>query len=342
MARAKKLPSGSWRVRVCAGKSEGRYIYKSFTAPTRKEAEYAAAQYLAGEREKARPGAMTVGEAIDRYIDARSAVLSPSTICAYRKIRKNNLSSIMRVRLDQLSPEDVQKAVNVEAMAHSPKTVRNQYALLTAALAVYAPGFAPAAHLPQKTRTEIEIPDAAAMRAILDDVRETRMELPVLLAAAMGLRRSEICALTPADYDGHTLTISKAAVLGDDGAIHIKAPKSYAGARVLAVPDVVAEALQRHPLPVGMTPAAITDSFERTCRRVGVRVRFHALRHYYASSLLALGVPDKYAMQRMGHATPHMLKAVYQHVQPDKQKSLDAAINAAICHDLCHDGQDAQ
>lgn len=342
MARAKKLPSGSWRVRACVGKSEGKYIYKSFTAATRKEAEYAAAQYLAGQREKAGPGALTVGEAIDRYIDARSAVLSPSTICAYRKIRKNNLSSVMGVRLDQLTPEAVQRAVNEEAMTHSPKTVRNQYALLTAAMAVYTPSMAMPVHLPPKVRVEVEIPDAAAMRAILDDVRGTRLELPVLLAAAMGLRRSEICALTPADYDGHALTISKAAVMGDDGAIHIKAPKSYAGARVLAVPDVVADALQRHPLPVGMTPVAITDSFERACRRVGVHVRFHALRHYYASSLLALGVPDKYAMQRMGHATPHMLKAVYQHVQPDKQKSLDAAINAAICHDLCHGGPDAQ
>lgn len=342
MARAKKLPSGSWRVRVCAGKSDGKYIYKSFTAPTRKEAEYAAAQYLAGEREKARPGAMTVGEAIDRYIDARSAVLSPSTICAYRKIRKNNLSSIMGVRLDQLSPEDVQKAVNVEAMAHSPKTVRNQYALLTAALAVYAPGFAPAAHLPQKTRTEIEIPDAAAMRAIIEDVRGTRMELPVLLAAAMGLRRSEICALTPADYDGHTLTISKAAVLGDDGAIHIKAPKSYAGARVLAVPDVVADAIQRHPLPVGMTPGALTHAWEVVATRHGLKLRFHALRHYYASTLLSIGVPDKYAMERMGHATPTMLKAVYQHTQTDRQKGINDAINQAFGHDLCHDGENGQ
>jgi hypothetical protein len=34
--------------------------------------------------------------------------------------------------------------------------------------------------------------------------------------------------------------------------------------------------------------------------------------------MLALGVPDKYAMSRMGHATPTMLKTVYQHLQINK------------------------
>ena len=49
MANAKKLPSGSWRVRVYDGKDQnGKDVYKSFTAPTKKQAEYLAAEYLAG------------------------------------------------------------------------------------------------------------------------------------------------------------------------------------------------------------------------------------------------------------------------------------------------------
>lgn len=35
--------------------------------------------------------------------------------------------------------------------------------------------------------------------------------------------------------------------------------------------------------------------------------------------MLALNVPDKYAMERMGHATNNMLKNVYQHTMKDKQ-----------------------
>lgn len=58
-----------------------------------------------------------------------------------------------------------------------------------------------------------------------------------------------------------------------------------------------------------------------------MKIRFHDLRHYYASLMLSLGVPDKYAMARMGHATPNMLKNVYQHIMDDKDKEVSLAIN---------------
>ena len=47
MATAKKLPSGAWRVLVYAGKdAEGKRQYKSFTAMDKREAEFAAAEWL--------------------------------------------------------------------------------------------------------------------------------------------------------------------------------------------------------------------------------------------------------------------------------------------------------
>lgn len=48
MAKAKKLPSGSWRAQVFVGLDEnGKQIRKSFTAPTKKEAEFLAAEFKA-------------------------------------------------------------------------------------------------------------------------------------------------------------------------------------------------------------------------------------------------------------------------------------------------------
>ena len=52
------------------------------------------------------------------------------------------------------------------------------------------------------------------------------------------------------------------------------------------------------------------------------------LRHYYASLMLSLGIPDKYAMTRMGHATPNMLRNVYQHLRDEKDREATAAINS--------------
>ena len=66
MAKAKKLPSGNWRVQVFAGTdSNGKRIMKSFTAETKKEAEFLAAQFTARHKEPV--SEMTVGKAIDKY-----------------------------------------------------------------------------------------------------------------------------------------------------------------------------------------------------------------------------------------------------------------------------------
>ena len=46
MATAKRLSSGSWRCLAFIGMEDGKRKYKSFTAPTKKEAEFLASQYL--------------------------------------------------------------------------------------------------------------------------------------------------------------------------------------------------------------------------------------------------------------------------------------------------------
>lgn len=43
------------------------------------------------------------------------------------------------------------------------------------------------------------------------------------------------------------------------------------------------------------------------------------MRHANASIMLALGVLDEYAMERMGHAANNMLKTVYQHTMRSTQ-----------------------
>ena len=56
--------------------------------------------------------------------------------------------------------------------------------------------------------------------------------------------------------------------------------------------------------------------------------------------MLALGVPDKYAMGRMGHSTTNMLKSVYQHLQQEKEKAFSTQINAffdEMQHEMQHE-----
>ena len=112
MAKAKKLPSGSWRVLVYAGLDEqGKRKYESFTAPTKKEAEFLASEFRFKQKKKINPGDMTLGEAIDAYIAKKDGVLSPSTIAGYKKIRRTRFQELMGVKLKSLTTEALEQAV---------------------------------------------------------------------------------------------------------------------------------------------------------------------------------------------------------------------------------------
>ena len=49
-----------------------------------------------------------------------------------------------------------------------------------------------------------------------------------------------------------------------------------------------------------------------------------------ASVMLRLNVPDKYAMERMGHSTNNMLKNVYQHTMNDKAVAVADAVDGFL------------
>ena len=169
MAKARKLPSGSWRVQCYAGKNaEGKNQYRSFTRPTKKEAEYEAALFAMHYKEISRDStAMTLAEAMDKYIASKDGILSPSTIRGYDIIRKNHLKGLMDIRLNRLTPALIQEAINQEAKPYidkngktrtpSPKSVRNIHGLLTAVLGEYCPGLRLNTTLPQKQAAEQSI-----------------------------------------------------------------------------------------------------------------------------------------------------------------------------------------
>lgn len=141
MAKAKKLPSGSWRVQLYVGKDPGgKKQYKSFTAPTRREAELAAAEYAMDMPAPGSGSELTLGDAMDKYIALKSNVLSPSTIRGYKAIRKTHLQRLMPIKLGRITKDIAQAEFNLLAASASPKTVRNVNGLFVATFKMFMPG----------------------------------------------------------------------------------------------------------------------------------------------------------------------------------------------------------
>lgn len=331
---AKKLPSGHFRCQVMVN---GRRI--SVVEPTAKAAQAKAVALRANLIEKQERGPnMTVGEAIDQYIESRDAILSPTTVREYKRIRKSKLQSVMGIRLCALTQEQIQSAVNQMARTDSPKSVRNAHALLTAAMGEYRPSFQVRTVLPQKRKTEIKIPSHEDVQKIVSGAKGDRAEIPILLAIWLGLRMSEIRGLTWDCIQGDYVHIKQAKVKGEDGDV-MKQPKTVSGNRVLKLPKEIKELLEREThrseFITQMSSRKIYGHFSKICADAGIQhFRFHDLRHYNASLMLSLGIPDKYAMERMGHATNNMLKTVYQHTMSDKRKEVDDAIESFLSDKL--------
>ena len=196
MAKAKKLPSGNWRVLLYVGTDEaGKRMYESFTADTKSEAEFLAAEYKL-KHPKEKRSRITLGEAFDSYIESKSAVLSPSTLRSYKTIRRNYLKGLMDKPIDSIAQKDIQKALNEEALKLSPKTRRNINGLLYPVFKTYRPDFVLSVTLPQRGKKEIYIPEEETMKRLTRFAEGTSVELPLLLASQLGLRASEIAGLT--------------------------------------------------------------------------------------------------------------------------------------------------
>lgn len=332
MAKAKKLPSGNWRIRVYDGiGKDGKEKFKSFTAPTKKEAEYLAAEYLAKKKKESRAvDDRTLSEAYARYIEIKSNTLSPSTVREYLHSSRRDFQELMPLKLSKITQEAVQSAVNVMSATHSPKSVRNAHGLLSAVLRMFAPDIRLNTRMPQSVKPEIYVPTEAEVEQLVASIKGTEMMKAVLLAAFGSLRRSEVCALTADDIKGDIVSVNKAMVWAESKEWVLKPPKSKAGFREVTMPDFVIEQLvpkEGQNRIVCLVPTTITNFFSRDLKRAGMpHFRFHDLRHYQASILHAMGVPDKYIMERGGWKTDSTLKNIYQHTMSDKRKEIEQEI----------------
>ncbi len=323
-----RLPSGMWRCQIMV---DGQRISVVDEAPAVAQAKAVAMR--AGLIDKKKTGSsMTVGQAIDRYIESKDAVLSPSTVAGYKRVRKNALQDIMPIKLSDLTQEAIQKAVNKMARIKSPKSVRNAHGLLSAVVAEYRPDMILRTTLPQKQKYDVSIPTNEDIERIMAAAKGTEMELPVLLAIWLGLRASEIRGLTWDCISGDTIHIRQAIVEGESGPV-VKGTKTYSGNRKIRIPQYIADLISVQPriddYIVHMSGHAMYKRFSRLCAKAGIsHYRFHDMRHANASIMLALGVPDKYAMERMGHATNNMLKTVYQHTMRSKQDEVADVVDS--------------
>ncbi len=259
----------------------------------------------------------------------------------------------MDVNISDLDQVKIQIAVSEDmAKGKSPKSIKNAHGLLTAVLKQHRPQFVVTTRLPQNNPAMVRIPSEEEMKLIWAQAKGTPYELPILMASWLGLRTSEIRGLKYGDFEDGKLHVQRAVVKGPTGFIE-KGTKTISGNRIIVLPELIDKMVKdkkaarieiaRADRLTGSKKYVVVDDeylfifksnalykgFVAICKKARVEhYRFHDLRHFAASEAHALGIPDKYAMKRMGHATDNMLKTVYQHTLSDKEDIFAKTIDA--------------
>ena len=322
-----RLPSGKYRYKLYIGMRDGKRQYKSFVAETPYKAQEAAEGWkrihLPSDDDP------TLLQAVEGFLAARENTLSPSTYNDYRnkfEFLQDFAPDIFKKKLSVIRAQDFQVLVNRLAVKPkqngrkiSPKTVLSYYSLLNAVMGYHGIKIENV-RLPQRKPPELNIPEDETVRRLLSVIKGTNLEIPVLLAALGPMRRGEICALTLQDIEGNIVHVRKSMVLDSEKQWRIKYPKSTAGFRDIEYPSYVTDLIREKGYIVECNPDTLTKHFVRVLQRHGFEhFRFHDLRHYAASFLLALGIPPLYVMERGGWQSQHSMRR-YTHAL-DKQRS---------------------
>ena len=325
--KAHKLPSGNWNVQVMRNK-----VSHSFTASTKGEAIKMASAFIAQSEYSEREG-ITVKEALEQYIETKQNVLSPSTLSVYRKIKDNHLELLAGIPINRLTSVDIQQAINAETVKKTPhgkqvsaKTVRNVYGLLSAALRMFRPEFQPNVTLPKSVRTFRDMPEP---EEVIKAIKGTDIELPCFLALWLSLSASEIRGIKVSSIKDGYLTIDESVLRMDGVDIHKPQAKTFTRNRRIKIPAYImkliekTEAWQKGDGYIEKrTGQALYDRLQEVMKDTGIKIRFHDLRHLWASIGAKLQVSEKTLQEMGGWSNPHVMQNVYQHsFESDRQKT---------------------
>ena len=303
---------------------------------------------------------MTIKEFMEMWVDLYLINLSPTTLKGYKYQIDNYIinQKIGKTRLQDLTTSDVQQWINtlqkVSPLSNEPlsaKTIKNIYHNLCAAidkaveLEFVKKNVCKAVSLPKVQKYTAEVYDENEIQQLLNAIKGTDMELPLMIDINLGLRRGELLALKwkHIDFEKGCVSIEDNMVEVDRNVsadrVLTKTPKSISGQRVIPISSALKEYLKKahtdyllRKLKMGKDffdgdyvvcqengkpykPNSFTSKFNNFLKNNNLKhIRLHDLRHTNATLMLTQGISPKVAQMRLGHSDYSTTMNIYSHV----------------------------
>ena len=325
--KAEKLTDNSYRVRkTYKGK---RYDVYFDHAPNDKELMLAVAEKLQTSEATTVKGSFET--CAKDYIATKRNVLSPSTAGGYQKIIRALSKEFKEKKLYDIDVIDVQAEVNRYAKGHAPKSVKNFHGFISAVLRLYRPRFDATVKIPQKKKYKGYTPSEEEVKLILDASKGTPYHVGFQLAV-LGMRRSEISAVTIDDLKGNLLTINKDRIYDEENHLMTRDnTKTEESTREIYLPDALVNEIKDAGTIYDRTPPMLVKTLHKYQDSLGIpRFRLHDLRVFFVSYAHSLGVPDLYIQKAGGWKSDYIMKTTYLKELQDKTHEAQQNISANL------------
>ena len=351
---------------VVGHKKNGTPIFQHAYAHTQKELTEKLHQNIERYQdvELTEDSRMTLGEWLDRWLtDYKENTVRPGTLAGYRSCIENYIKpQLGGKQVSLVTSQDVQKLYwrlkeNGRIREHprlgstlSDTTINRLHAIFHQAMedALHAHIIAKnptvgatvpkASHAPKRVLTDRELD------TFLDTVREDKIWGDFFyVELTTGLRRGEICALRWEDFDTEQemLHVRRTLLKEKGKPLTTGDTKTYAGTRKIVLPPSTAQLLRERkktaptewifPNPFDpeqpIAPGTAYNRLKVLLKEAGLPdIRFHDLRHTFATHAIASGVDAKTLSGILGHTNASFTLDTYTHVTPDMQKAASGIV----------------
>ena len=351
---------------VIGHKENGDSIFRYIYAPTQKELTAKLRQEITAYQgvDLTEDSKLTLSEWLDYWLDAIMAgTIRPSTLNGYRRYADLYIKPYLGDKqISKITPADVQKMYEV-LKARGRVKEHAQYGHQLSGSMVHsihtmfheAMKAAKESHIIAKNPTEnIPVPKAnpKPKQILNDDQLEQFMEAIKHDAVwhdffytelTTGLRRGELCGLMWQDFDARNGVLQVRRTLHSRklGVDMLGKTKTRSGERTIVLPRSTAEILRRRKenaitqwifadpvrpeLP--LSPNCAYTHMKAILHKAGLPdIRFHDLRHTFATHAIASGVDAKTLSGILGHTNASFTLDTYTHVTPDMQKAASGIV----------------
>ena len=355
---------------IVGHKNDGSPMYKSAFSKTQKSALKQLHQLIDLYRDVdlTEDSRMTLGEWLDKWLDEYMIfTVRESTLDSYRAMVKNQVKPFIGGKqISSLTTADMQKFYNkikkegrvrehpIHGKALADSMVRGVHMMLHEALdtavkeRLIAKNPTNGTTVPKCNYPEKQILGDNQLETFLEAIKGHEYWCDFFYVEVMtGLRRGEICGLRWQDinFEENKLQVKRSVSVKKGGGVSIGETKTETGVRCIQMPPSVAELLKSkkqtaitewvfphflHP-EQPISPASAYRKLKVILKNAELPlIRFHDLRHTFATHATQGGVDPKTLAGILGHTNASFTLDTYTHVTSDMQKSASAVVGSMM------------